>query len=390
MKRKICVITGSRAEYGLLRPLLDAMKSDITIILQLIVTGMHLSHEFGFTYKEIEKDGFIIYRKIDIQLTSDGPVDIAKSMGIGLAKFAKIYKKIRPDIIIVLGDRFEILSAVIAAHLAGITIAHLYGGELTEGAIDDAFRHAITKMSHLHFTATQEYRKRIIQLGENPKRVFNVGAAGLENIEKIKLLSREKLEKELNFKLNTRNLLVTFHPVTLEYNTAGRQFNNLLNSLDKLKNTNIIFTKSNADTGGRVINEMIDKYVRRNSHKSIVFTSMGQLKYLSTMRYMDAVVGNSSSGIIEAPSLKVATVDIGDRQKGRMKAKSIIDCRPIEEDIQRALKLAFSKKFKAIIKNTKNPYYAKNTTQRIKKIIKTFLLGEKVVKKSFFNIRHSF
>lgn len=390
MKRKICIITGSRAEYGLLRPLLCEIKNDSALTLQLIATGMHLSRDFGFTYKEIEKDGFIINQKVDIKLSSDSPSGIAKSMGTGILEFTKVYKKIRPDIIVVLGDRFEIFSAVIAAHLSGIVITHLYGGELTQGVIDDAFRHAITKMSHLHFTAAQEYRKRVIQLGENPKRVFNVGAIGLESIQKVKLLSKEKLEKSLKFKFGARNLLVTFHPVTLEHNTAGKQFKNLLNSLDKLKNTSIIFTKSNADTGGRIINAMIDKYVQRNLNKTVAFTSLGRLKYLSTMRYVDAVVGNSSSGVIEAPSLHVATINIGDRQKGRIKAKSVVDCQPIENDIQRALNLAFSKKFKAIIKKIKNPYYTKNTAQRIKKTIKNFPLAKKILKKSFFDIKHSF
>ena len=292
--------------------------------LQIIATGMHFSSEFGLTYKEIEKDGFSINKKIEMLLSSDSPVAVCKSMGLGLTGFTDVYNDLNPDIILVLGDRYEILMAVCGALIHNIPVAHLHGGELTEGAIDDAMRHSISKMSHLHFTSTEEYRKRVIQLGELPQRVFNVGAIGMDNIKNLKLLSKKELQKELNFTLNKHNLLVTFHPVTLENNTAQEQFQNLLDALDEQKDTNIIFTKANADTYGRIINKMIDEYVLNNSGKAIVFTSMGQLKYLSAMQFVDAVVGNSSSGIIEAPSFKTGTINIGDRQKGRIKALSII------------------------------------------------------------------
>jgi GDP/UDP-N,N'-diacetylbacillosamine 2-epimerase (hydrolysing) len=307
MKRKICVVTGTRAEYGLLYWLMKEIESNKDLELQLIITGMHLSPEFGLTYKEIEKE-FKIDKKIEMLLSSDTPVGISKSMGLAQISFAEAYDELKPDIVVVLGDRYEIFSAVSAALVSRIPIAHIHGGEITEGAIDEAFRHSITKMSHIHFTATEEYRKRVIQLGENPDRVYNVGAMGIENIRRIKLLSKEEFEKSINFKLNEKNILVTFHPVTLENNTAENQFSELLEAIDKLKNTNIIFTKANSDTDGRIINKMIDEYVLKNRHKAIAFTSLGQLRYLSAMQYVDAVVGNSSSGIVEDPSFKIGTV----------------------------------------------------------------------------------
>ena len=324
-KRKVCVITGTRAEYGLLYWLIKEIDLDKELSLQLIVTGMHLSQEFGLTYKEIEKD-FKIDKKIDILSSSDTDLDISKSMSIAQRSFAETFEELKPDIIVVLGDRYEILSSVTAAMIARIPIAHIHGGESTEGVIDEAIRHSITKMSHLHFTAAEEYRNRVIQLGENPKRVFNFGGMGIENINKLNLLSKEEFEKSIDFKLNKRNILVTFHPVTLENNSAKVHFQELLDVIDELEDTNIIITKANSDSGGRVINSMIDDYLARNYHKSIGFTSLGQLRYLSAMQHVDAVVGNSSSGIIETPSFKIGTINIGDRQKGRIKADSIIDC----------------------------------------------------------------
>ena len=301
-KRRICIFTGTRAEYGLLKPLMDEVKKDRELELQIIVSGMHLSSEFGSTYREIERDGFTINEKIDISLSSDTPIGLCKSSSLGLTKFSRAYERLKPEIVVIFGDRFEAFAAAIAAMISRIPIAHINGGESTFGLIDEAIRHSITKMSYLHFTSTEKYRKRVIQLGEDPKKIFNMGAVGLDNIKRMKLLSKKKLEKELNFKFNKYNLLVTFHPVTLENNTSGKHFQNLLDALDELKNTNIIFTKANADTDGRVINKIIDRHVLKNSHKAIVFTSMGRLKYLSTMQFVDAVVGNSSSGIREAPS----------------------------------------------------------------------------------------
>lgn len=385
MKRKICVVTGSRAEYGLLKPLLDEIKEDKGLTLQLIATGMHLSPEFGYTYKAIEKDKFHIDDRIEILLSSDTPTSISKSMGLAIMGFAEAYQRLKPNILIALGDRFEIFSAVSAALVSRIPVAHLYGGEVTEGAFDDAFRHSITKMSHLHFTSTEQYRQRIIQLGEHPDRVFNVGAIGLDNIKKLKLLTKKELEKSLNISFNRRNLLVTFHPVTLEHNTAEEQFQNLLDVLNELENTNIIFTKANADTGGRIINEMIDEYVLINSHKSAASASMGQLKYLSTLQFVDAVVGNSSSGLIEAPSFKIGTINIGDRQKGRIRSNSIIDCHPSKQGIRNAIKKLYSQEFQNSLKSTISPYGDGNSAERIKKIIKSYNLTD-ILKKSFYDI----
>jgi GDP/UDP-N,N'-diacetylbacillosamine 2-epimerase (hydrolysing) len=388
MKRKLCVVTGARAEYGLLKPLLDKIKTDKGLTLQLIVTGMHLSPEFGYTYRTIEKDHFRIDDRIDILLNSDTPASICKSMGLAITGFAETYQRLKPDILIVLGDRFEIFSAVSAALVSRIPVAHLYGGELTEGAFDDAFRHSITKMSHLHFTSTAQYRQRVIQLGEHPDRVFNVGAIGLDNIRKLNLLPKKELEKELAIRFNKHNLLVTFHPVTLEHNTSGQQFQNLLYALNRLENTNIIFTKANADTGGQIINKMIDEYVLNNSYKAIAFTSLGQLKYLSTLQFVDAVVGNSSSGIIEAPSFKIGTINIGDRQKGRIRSNSIIDCHPSKQGIRNAIRMLYSQRFQGCLKSVISPYGDGNSTEKIIKIIKRYNLTD-ILKKSFYDIRFS-
>lgn len=386
MKRKICVFTGTRSEYGLLRPLMNEIKKAKELKLQIIASCMHLSPEFGLTYKEIEKDGFKIDEKVEILLSSDTSVGINKSIGLGLISFGEVYERLKPDTVIILGDRFEGFAAAAAAMISRIPIAHLYGGEATFGVIDEAIRHSITKMSHFHFTATKEYRKRVIQLGEAPSRVFNVGSLGIDNIKKINLLSRNKLEKELHFKFNKQNLLVTMHPVTLEDSTSKNQCQNLLEAVDSLKNTHIVFTKSNADTFGRVINKMIDGYVLKNPHKAVAFTSMGQLKYLSTMRLVDCVVGNSSSGIIEAPGLKVGTINIGDRQKGRIKPDSVIDCAPNKKSILKAFKQLYSKKFQRVIKNVKNPYDGGEIASvKIKNIISS-LKYKNVIKKRFYDI----
>lgn len=391
IKKKICVITGSRAEYGLLRPLLEEIKTDTDLKLQLIVTGMHLSPEFGLTYQEIQKDGFDIDEKIDISLISDKPAGISKSISLAITGFVKCYGRLKPELIVVLGDRFEIFGAVVAALVSRIPVAHIHGGELTEGVFDDTLRHCITKMCHVHFTSTQEYRKRIIQLGEDPVRVFNVGAIGLENIKGLRLLSKKALEKELDFKFSKYNLLVTFHPLTLEDNTSGIQFQELLDALDELKDTKIIFTKANADPDGRVINKMIDKYVSKNPDKATAFVSMGRLKYLSTIRVVDAVVGNSSSGIIEASSFRVPTINIGDRQKGRVRPRSVIDCKPEKKEIKKAFDTVLLQKFKNTIKCVKNPYEKRNAAMNIKNIIKDFCADSKaILKKDFFNIRHKF
>jgi len=385
VKRKICIFTGTRAEYGLLRPLMQLIKKDKGLKLQLLVSGMHLSREFGLTYKDIKKDSFCISKKVGISLKSDTSIGISKSISLGIAGISKAYMQLKPDIVVILGDRFEAFSAAAAAMISRIPIAHLNGGEATFGLIDEAIRHSITKMSHLHFTSAKEYKKRVMQLGEYPDRVFNVGAIGLDNIRNLKLLSKEALEKKLGFCFNRYNLLVTFHPTTLEKNTSKKQFSELLKALDELKETNLIFTKANADTDGRVINRMIDEYVSRHRQKSVVFTSMGQLRYLSAMKYVDAVVGNSSSGIIEAPSFRIGTINIGDRQKGRIQAKSIIGCRPDTKSIRAAVRKLYSKKFQQSLKQVASPYGDGRTARRIKDVLKNYRL-DNILKKSFYNI----
>lgn len=386
MKRKICFVTGTRAEYGILKPLMDEINKDKRSHLQIIATGMHLSRDFGLTYREIEKDGFTIDKKVDICLKSDTPDGISKSMGYAMIGFASAYRDLKPDMIIVLGDRFEIFSAVACAHVHGIPVVHLHGGEVTEGAFDDAFRHCITKMSYLHFTATEEYRRRVIQLGESPDRVFNVGAIGLDNIRTLKLLSKPELEKRLDLKFKRHNILVTFHPVTLEQGTAQRQFQTLLSVLDELKDTQFVFTKANADTDGRKINTMIDTYIKRNKDRAMAFTSLGQINYLSVMAHVDAVAGNSSSGIVEAPSLKIGTINIGDRQKGRLRAKSIIDCSPERKSIQWALKKLYSERFQKQLQKVINPYGGGCTAKKIARVIKRYPWPIEL-KKGFFDVK---
>ncbi len=383
-KRTICVVTGTRADYGLLYWLMKEIDADKDLELQIIVTGMHLSKEFGNTYQQIEKDGFTINKKVDISLSSDTELAISKSMGIGMIGFADALNDLQPNLLVVLGDRFEIFSVVSVAMIAKIPVAHLHGGETTEGAFDEAMRHSITKMSHLHFTATNEYKNRVIQLGEQPDRVFNVGGLGIDNINKLELLSKTDFEKSIDFKLDEKNILVTFHPVTLEKSTSKIQFQALLDSISELKNTKIIFTKANSDTDGRVINSMIDDYVAKHDN-TIAFTSMGQLRYLSALQYIDAMVGNSSSGILEAPSFKIGTIDIGDRQKGRIKADNVINCLPEKVSIDAALKRLYSDDFKKIISTVENPYESDNTSKKIVNVIKDIDLSN-ILKKSFFDI----
>ena len=384
-KRKICVVTGTRAEYGLLYWLLKEIQKDKTLKLQLIVTGMHLSPEFGLTYKEVEKE-FKITKKIKLALKDDSCIGISNDMAKLQQKFTKTLKDLTPDILVILGDRWEMLSVSISAMLCNIPIAHIHGGETTQGAIDEAIRHSITKMAHLHFTATNKYKKRVIQLGENPKRVFNVGGMGVENIKRLKLLRKSELEKSINFKFNKKNLIVTFHPVTLETKTAKEQFKNLLEVIDDLKETHIIFTKANSDTDGKIINKMIDEYVAKNSHKSVAFTSLGQLRYLSALQYVDAVIGNSSSGLLEAPSFKIATINIGNRQKGRIKAKSVIDCKPTKKDILKAIDKIYKKKFDIKLQNSKNLYEQKKyPSKKIVEILKEIDL-DNILTKKFYDI----
>ncbi len=383
--RKICVVTGTRAEYGLLYWLMKEIDVDKDLELQIVVTGMHLSEEFGNTYQQIEKDGFTIDKKVDISLTSDTELLISKSMGLGMIGFSDAFNLLKPDLIVVLGDRFEIFSAVSVAMIMRIPIAHLHGGEATEGLIDEPIRHSITKMSHLHFTATNEYRNRVIQLGEQPDRVFNVGGLGIDNINKLKLLNKDDFEKAIGFNLGEKNILVTFHPVTLEASTSRVQFQELLNSISELKDTKIIFTKANSDTDGRIINSMIDDYVARHGG-TIAFVSMGQLNYLSALQFVDAVVGNSSSGLAEVPTFKIGTIDIGDRQRGRIKADSVISCIPNKDSISTAFKELYSKQFQSNVGKVENPYGKGGASKRIIRIIKDISLNG-IVKKYFYDLK---
>lgn len=383
-KRKICIVTGTRAEFGLLYWLMKEIEAESDFELQVIATGMHLSPEFGLTYKEIEKE-FKLDKKVEMLLSSDTAVGISKSMGLAQIGFADAYEDLKPDIVVLLGDRYEIFSAAAAAMIARIPIAHLHGGETTEGAFDEAIRHSITKMSQLHFTAAEAYRERVIQLGEHPSRVFNVGGMGIENIKRLTLLSKEDFEKSIDFKLGKKNILVTFHPVTLENATAQEQFQALLDALDGLQETHLIFTKANSDTDGRIINQMIDAYVVKNPHKAVGFTSLGQLRYLSALQYMDAVAGNSSSGLAEAPSFKIGTINIGDRQKGRIKADSVIDCVPTQESINQAFGTLYSQGFQNLLQDVVNPYGDGAASPKIVEILKTVDLSE-IVKKSFYDL----
>lgn len=335
--RHICVVTGSRAEYGILSWFLKDLAANPRLGLQLVATGTHLSPEFGMTADQIEQDGLVIARRVEMLLSSDNGVGVAKSMGVGMLGFADAFRELSPDLVVVLGDRFEIFAAVAAAAVARIPIAHIHGGESTEGAIDDVFRHAITKMSHLHFTSTERYRQRVIQMGEHPDRVWNVGAPSLDALQRMRFLEREELEAALGIRLGNRNVLATYHPVTLEDAPVEEQLTALFGALDGLKDTCIIFTAANADMQGRRINSILHRYAAESGGRAHVFGSLGQSRYLSLLRTVDAVVGNSSSGIIEAPSLGTPTVNIGNRQAGRVRAASVIDCAPDRADIGRAL-----------------------------------------------------
>lgn len=386
--KRIGIMTGTRAEYGLLKPLMQEINKDNDLELYLIVSGMHLSPEFGMTYQEIEEDGFEINAKVEMLLSSDSPAGISKSIGLGVIGFADEFQRADLDMLILLGDRYEALSAAICAMVMRIPIAHLHGGELTEGAIDEGIRHSITKMSYLHFTSTEQYRNRVIQLGENPERVFYVGALGVENIKKINLMTKEELERSIHFEIDENTVIVTYHPVTLENNTVEEQFLNLLEVLDRNPKIRMIFTKANADTNGRIVNELIDKYAAQNSERACAFVSLGQKRYLSALKYCRIVIGNSSSGIIEAPSFGKPIINIGDRQKGRICADSVINCGYTQQEIQQAMETALTKEFENKASNCRNPYEKENTAANIISVIKDYLLNDKIkFKKGFYDIK---
>lgn len=353
--KKICVVSGTRSEYGQLRWVMQGIKDDAELCLQVIATGMHLSPEFGLTYREIERDGFTIDRKLEILLSSDSAVGTTKSVGLGVIAFADALFDLQPDIVVLLGDRFEAFAAATAAMMAGIPIAHLHGGEITEGAIDDVIRHALTKMSHWHFVAAEEYRQRVIQLGEAPERVILCGGLGVDVIRKTPLLDRDALEASLEFKFGERNLLVTFHPVTLAPDGGAGQMEELLVALDTLQDTHLIITLPNADAGGRELIRMVEAFVAAHP-RAKAFTSLGQQRYLSCIAQVDAVVGNSSSGLSEAPSFKKASINIGERQRGRLKVASVIDCAPLRKDIVEAVEKLYTSDFQATLETVRNPY----------------------------------
>lgn len=385
--KKICVITGTRAEYGLLKPVMEKIKFDKNLELQIIVTGMHLSPEFGMTYKEIEKDNLIINEKIEILLSSDTDIGISKSIGLAVISFSETYERLKPDMIVVLGDRYEILAATIAAYVSKIPIAHISGGDITEGAYDDAFRHSITKMSYLHFPGTENSKKRIIQLGENPKRVFNFGELGVENIKKIELLSKEELSQKLDFNFQKKYFLVVMHSTTLEKVSPEAQISNLINSLDCFRDYNIIFIKGNSDSNGRIINQIIDTYERANKDRVKSFISLSIVEYLSILKNSEILLGNSSSGIVEAPALGKLNINIGDRQKGRERANTTIDCDNSKESIIQNLNKVLNGDFNKVLSQIKSPYGIGETSKNIVKIIKEFLYNEKInLKKKFYDI----
>lgn len=386
--RKIAVVTGTRAEYGLLHLLLKEIQSDSDLQLQLIATCMHLSPEFGSTYRLIEQDGFQIDAKVEMLLSSDSAVGIAKSVGLGVIGFTDAFERLKPDIVIMLGDRFEILAAAQAAFFLKIPIAHIHGGELTMGALDDSIRHCITKLTHLHFTTAEPYRQRVIQMGEQPETVFNCGAPGIERMKKMQFLNREALEKKLHCQFRKLFFLVTYHPATLELKTLDEELKNLFLALDAFPEATIIVTKSNSDEAGRRVNHYIDEYSLNQPNRIHVFTTLGDQNYLSLLRLADVVIGNSSSGIIEAPAFYVPTVNIGERQAGRLRCDSIIDCGITKSDIHSAIEKALSPAFKVIVKKTISPYDRGESAKLIKDKIKQIGL-EKLAKKIFYDIEGS-
>jgi GDP/UDP-N,N'-diacetylbacillosamine 2-epimerase (hydrolysing) len=383
--RKVCIVTGSRAEYGLLKWVIKGVSQSNLLDLQLVVTGAHLSPEFGLTYREIEEDGFRIDRRVEMLLSSDSAVGVAKSMSLGLSGLADALADLHPDVVVLLGDRYEMLAAASAALVSRIPVAHIHGGESSEGAFDESIRHAITKMSHLHFVAAQEYAQRVVQLGESPDRVFHVGGLGTDAISRIQLLRKADLEESLGIRFGRRNLLVTFHPATLDTQSSAQQMRELLSALESLQDTTILFTMPNADTDGRSIFGLIEEFVQRHPDNSRAFISLGQLRYLSCMQYVDAVVGNSSSGIAEAPTFKIATINIGSRQKGRLRATSVIDCEPTRESIGGALQRAASDEFRAQLREAVNPYGSGGASEAIVRVLETYPLGG-VLEKRFHDL----
>ena len=384
--RKICIFTGTRAEYGIMSRLFRMIEDDPELQLQIIATNMHLSPEFGMTYKEIEADGFKIDKKVEMLLSSDTANGTVKSMGLASIGFADALEDLKPDLAIILGDRYEMLVAASACLIYKIPLAHLFGGAITEGAYDDAIRHCISKMAHLHFTETEDYRRRVIQLGEQPNHVFCVGALGVDNIRNEEIMPLQDLEKSLNFHLGEKFLLVTFHPVTMEAATSADQCDNLLTALSEVNDEyQLLFTLPNSDTDGRIIINKVKDFVAKNSDKAFAITSLGKKRYYSALKYTTAVVGNSSSGLIEAPSFNIPTLNIGNRQQGRTRGETVIDVPATLEGMREGLKKVLSANFIAKCKTATNPYEKANTLETIFNTIKTYPL-DGITKKTFYNL----
>lgn len=383
-RRRICVITGTRAEYGLLSGLLRRMQADSAIELQILATAAHLNPDLGLTYREIEADGFAII-KVPMPIDGGEALETAQAIGSGLAEMAAALHALSPDIVVVLGDRIELLAVASACLVLGIPLAHIHGGELTEGVIDDAIRHAVTKMAHLHFPATEVYRNRILQMGEAPDRVFAVGALGIDNISRVDLISREALEKDLGLRLQSPVLVVTYHPETLDTESPLAGCKALLSALEAMPEACIVFTKANADPGGQAINRLIEDWAEKNAHRARVFASLGMRRYLSLLHTADAVVGNSSSGIIEAPAAGIATVNIGERQAGRLRAASILDCPPDPGAILASIRKVLSPSFRESAKQGEPPYGRGGAAERIHHILGTQPLAG-LLRKSFVDL----
>jgi len=384
-KKKVCVVTGGRSDYGILKGLLFAIKADNELQLQLVATGSHFSYALGSTYKEIEGDGFKLSAKIESLMDSDEPSAISKSIGLGLISLSDCFKELDPDVVVILGDRYEIIPAAIAAMMSCIPIAHIHGGEVTIGAIDDSIRHAITKMASLHFVATSVYQKRVLQLGENPENVFNVGSLSVEAIQSMNLLNKRELEESLGIKFANKNILVTMHPETLNYQKSLEDLCELLDALACLKEVKIIFTKANADMGSKVFNEKIKEFTEKNEN-SVLINSFGQLRYFSCMKYVDAVIGNSSSGILEAPSFAIPTINIGERQGGRICACSVLNIKGKKNEIISAINKIYTRDFKDSLKNIHNPYQKEFTSKNIVEILKNADLKSLVSNKRFLDL----
>jgi GDP/UDP-N,N'-diacetylbacillosamine 2-epimerase (hydrolysing) len=382
--RKICIFTSTRAEWGLQRGVADLIRQSDDLQLQLLVSGSHLSEQHGMTVREIEADGFAVDARVNILTFDDSSLGVCQSMGLAMSGYGEALGQLKPDLLVILGDRYESFCAAAAAQILCIPVAHIHGGETTEGAVDEAFRHSITKMAHLHFPSCEEYRRRIIQLGEDPVRVFNVGALGIENIRKISLMDREQLEASIGLPLDALFFLVTFHPVTLEKSTAGRQFDELLAALEQFPEHKMLFTKANADTDGQIINEKIDAYAAAHPERCLAVASLGLRRYLSAMKICDAVIGNSSSGILEAPAFGVPTVNIGDRQKGRLRTSSIIDCELDCESVFSAIQKALNPPFKEGLKGLKHPCEKAKTARAIVNVLETVHL-QGLMKKAFYD-----